>query len=232
MLESRRLLRVEIVVLLVGGLACATTSNKSATDSARATDYAVKAAAEKKATPGTPGADEDVLAIDTNGDNKPDVFKYFPKGKVPTDITKPETGGPLLRAERDLNGDGKVDVWTWYNPDGTKLRESFDLDFDGKVDLVVFYEKTQVVRTEYYTTGRDKPDVYKYYDKGSSSASNGTGKEPVRSTRGSTGTAIKSTVSARTTTETAPSTAGSSLPGKPEQSGLRGGQSPSQAKHH
>jgi hypothetical protein len=120
----------------------------------------------RKPQTGIPGPDEEVVTIDSNADGRPDVFKYYQKGKAPTDPTKPDSGGPLLRKEADLNGDGKIDVWTWYNPDATKLREAFDLDFDGKIDVVVFYEKNQVVRKEYYSAGHDRPDTYKYYEKG------------------------------------------------------------------
>jgi hypothetical protein len=141
----------------------APAADTKATD-AKPADAEVKPTGQKQSM-GVPGPDEDVVAIDSNGDGKPDIFKFYQKGKAPTDPNKPDTGGPLLRKEADLNGDGKIDVWTWYNPDGGRLREAFDLDFDGKVDVVVFYEKAQVVRKEYYSACHDRPDTFKYYEK-------------------------------------------------------------------
>jgi hypothetical protein len=164
MAAMHRSFRLLPVVAVAMAVACATAPVKQTSDDAHPTDPAKQP--EKKALAGVPGPDEDMLTIDSNGDGKADVFKYYPKGKIPTDPNKPETGGPLLRAERDLNGDNRIDVWTWYNSDGTKQKESFDLDFDGKVDLIVYYEKNLVVKKEYYSSGREKADVYKYYDKG------------------------------------------------------------------
>jgi antitoxin component YwqK of YwqJK toxin-antitoxin module len=119
-----------------------------------------------KTSGGLAGAGEEVVSVDSNGDGKPDVFKFYPKGKVPADPNKPDVGSGLLRKEADLNTDGKIDVWAWYNADGTKLREAFDLDYDSKVDLIVFYEKQQVIRKEIYTAGCERPSAFKYYEKG------------------------------------------------------------------
>ena len=99
-------------------------------------------------------------------DGHPDLFKYYPKGKAPTDPGRPETGAPPLRKEVDLNGDGRISWWVWYGPDGVRTKEAFDFDFDGHVDEVVFYEKGVRVRVEGYSAGYDQPDTFKYYDNG------------------------------------------------------------------
>ena len=39
----------------------------------------------------------------------------------------------LLKKEIDLNIDGKIDVWRYYDDKGEKIRDEMDMDFDGKV---------------------------------------------------------------------------------------------------
>jgi hypothetical protein len=148
--------------------ACATTPKPPVltdTDGKPESKSEVSEPSTVSAKPGAPGPDEEVLSFDVNGDGKPDMFKFYPKGKLPTDPARPETGGAVLRKELDLNGDGKIDMWTWYAPDGSRVREAMDVDFDGKVDEVVFYEKNVRVRVEWYTAGHDKPDTFRYYEK-------------------------------------------------------------------
>jgi hypothetical protein len=100
-----------------------------------------------------PAANEKVTEQDTNGDDKPDVWR----------ITVDER---VVRKELDINWDGRVDITTSYDARGEREREAMDLDFDGKVDSVYFYEKGINVRRERDLNGDGKPDVWVFYEKG------------------------------------------------------------------
>jgi hypothetical protein len=107
-----------------------------------------------------PKADhERVVDMDLNTDGKPDVWVYT----VPDGST--EGPGRVVRKERDLNGDGRVDLTTYYEGGGQKQREAMDLDFDGKVDSVFFYEGGLNVRRERDLDGDGRADVWLYYEK-------------------------------------------------------------------
>jgi hypothetical protein len=145
--------------------ACATTPSPSVVDVESRPEPAFEANAASEEPAGKPATNEDVLSFDVNGDKKPDLFRFYEKGKLPTDPSRPETGGPVVRKEVDLNGDGKIDMWTWFAPDGARTKESLDLDYDGKIDETVIYEKNIRVRVEGFTSGRDRADTFKYYEK-------------------------------------------------------------------
>jgi hypothetical protein len=125
----------------------------------------VRAAAEAQ-KPGTPGPDEDVVEIDFNNDARPDVYKFFAKSTAKAPGAGGDAQGGLVRKEADLNRDGRLDLWSWYGRDGVLERQSYDLDFDGRVDVVVFYEKGVIIRKEFYHAFAERPDTFKYYEKG------------------------------------------------------------------
>lgn len=124
--------------------------------------------------PGQPGPGEEVVEFDYNNDRKPDLYKFYAEGTSPNSrraaATKDGSAGDVvdrpLRSESDLNGDGRIDVWTWFSREGAVDRTSYDLDFDGHVDVVSFYEKGVVVRKEVFHGFREKPDTFKYFEKG------------------------------------------------------------------
>src|SRR5947207_637764 len=94
--------------------------------------------------------------FDLNHDQKADdwkVFKLLPDAKSPG-----KTVEVLIKRELDTNFDGKPDIVTLYNEDGTKSKESFDLDFDGHFDVVDTYEKGILVRKETFHGVSPKPD--------------------------------------------------------------------------
>jgi len=105
-----------------------------------------------------PVANEIVTEYDLTHDGKTNVWKF-----VLRDAAGKET---LLRKEKDLNGDGKVDTWEKYAPDGTTIRIVHDLDFDGKADETLHFEKDQLVKKELAFGFDGAARSWNYYEKG------------------------------------------------------------------
>jgi len=172
---SRQALLVACLAVAVGG--CSLFGPKTApaagTTGAAAAPGADPAAAREDVSASAdatvethPGADEEVVQLDINNDKKPDVYKFYPKGQVPKDDGSGGDAAPPLRKAVDLNGDGRIDLWTWFNRDASIQKQAFDLDFDGRIDELVYYEKGAVVRKELFHSFGDKPDTFKFYEKG------------------------------------------------------------------
>jgi len=104
-----------------------------------------------------PQAGEQVTAYDLTHSGKPDAWKYTFK------VGDQER---VARKEKDLNGDGKVDVWELYGEDGSIVQVVYDLDFDGKPDETLFYEKDQLVKKELSFGFDGVPRTFAYYEKG------------------------------------------------------------------
>lgn len=108
-----------------------------------------------------------VQRIDVNGDNKPDVFKFFritgpaPKGKDESDAPR-----VLVRKEMDVNFDGKMDVVEYYTGESGKeqlIRQEYDLDFDGRVDETRHYKSGHVTLIELDLGFDGRTDTWRYY---------------------------------------------------------------------
>lgn len=106
-----------------------------------------------------PQTGEEVVTSDLNGDGKPDVFKYYLPSSSEGELM-------LVRREMDLNFDGRLDLWNWYDEKGELLKQAFDLDFDGQIDVFSWFEHGVVVRKELSQRSGDRPDTFKYYDQG------------------------------------------------------------------
>jgi hypothetical protein len=78
------------------------------------------------------------------------------------------TDGPrgLRRKELDLNWDGRVDVRTHFDGAGSIEREEMDGDFDGRVDWVDHYQGGKRVLTEVDTDYNGAFDLFKTYEQG------------------------------------------------------------------
>ena len=91
-----------------------------------------------------------VKSFDLDRDEKPDQWILTRSGEK--------------RVERDLNFDGRVDMWQYTGKDGSIAEEEMDLDLDGKVDLVVYYDKGVVTRKEISVDFSGKFAIVKFYD--------------------------------------------------------------------
>jgi antitoxin component YwqK of YwqJK toxin-antitoxin module len=101
-----------------------------------------------------------VLKFDVNGDNRPDIRKYV---REKTDASG-HVEDVVVRKEIDLNNDGKIDVWRYYDEKGELVKERLDLDFDGLIDCTIYYKSGVVEHKEYDTNFDGKPDLWKYYN--------------------------------------------------------------------
>jgi len=82
-------------------------------------------------------------SMDTSGDNVADVRKVFRLEGEGQKVVK-----VLVCRELDLNGDGRKDIFRFYNDEGRPLREETDADFDGRIDSIAFFENSRIVRQE------------------------------------------------------------------------------------
>ena len=78
----------------------------------------------------------------------------------------PEEKG-IIRLEKDLNGDGKVDDILWFDAKGDKVKESVDASFDGRMDTFYYYNARGVLsRVEVDTSFDDKIDLWVWLTEG------------------------------------------------------------------
>jgi hypothetical protein len=170
--------RFALAVAALAAVSCAAPQKAGPTPAGAA------AAARARTLPSgfEPQPGETVTAHDVTRSGKPDEWRY-----VVRDASGKEV---LVRKEKDLNGDGKVDTWEKYGPDGTVVRVAYDLDFDGSPDEILhfdhgqlvekelafgfdglprtrsFYEHGRLVRKERDTNGDGKVDTWEYWENG------------------------------------------------------------------
>lgn len=106
--------------------------------------------------------------FDINGDKKPDVFKYYRlvDGAKPADGKEKVQKKALIRAERDVNFDRRIDIVEYYKGEPgkeVKEREEFDLDLDGRVDATHYYKDGNIERIEEDLGFDGKVDTWKFY---------------------------------------------------------------------
>jgi len=142
------------LLLSLAGLAmvsCATAPSPRATQPPSESGPAVIPGFERQ-------PNEIVTEYDLAHRGKSDLWKYAVKDAAGKEV--------LLRKEKDLNGDGKIDTWEKYAPDGSLVRAVYDLDFDGKPDVTLFFEKDQLVKKELALGFDGVPRTWNYYEKG------------------------------------------------------------------
>lgn len=113
-------------------------------------------------------ADDILRLFDTDGDGRADVQKAFrpaeePEGAPQGAEPKP---GRLVRKELDLNHDGRMDMWRYYDANGEQFMDAYDFDFDGHVDQVNFYEHGAVVQKAKDLDGDGVSDSWTYLENG------------------------------------------------------------------
>lgn len=96
-------------------------------------------------------ADFDVQTADVNLDNRPDQFTYT-------------SGGRVVWVERDLDFDGRIDLYEYYDTQGAVVEQEFQLDFDDVIDVVRRYENGRLISKEMATGFGGRMNLVKYYN--------------------------------------------------------------------
>ncbi|MDP9152378.1 MAG: hypothetical protein M3O36_20825 [Myxococcota bacterium] len=91
--------------------------------------------------------------LDTNNDNRPDIRR----------VLDPSTGHEVCRIV-DLNHDGKVDLYEYFNAEGSVRRREFCYDDSAAVNAIELYERGTLVQRKYDTTGHQRIDTWDWFD--------------------------------------------------------------------
>lgn len=95
----------------------------------------------------------DVERIDADGDGRPDIFIV-------------RSGGHEVCRAVDLNLDGVIDRWTYFDADGRPRRQESDYDRDGRIDEIALFRDGVVVERQRATSLVDRLDTWQFYEKG------------------------------------------------------------------
>ena len=105
-----------------------------------------------------PRRGETLATAELGGNGKPGVWRYTRRGA---------DGKPFLaRQEKDLDGDGRTDLWEEFGEDGQVRQQTFDLDLDGKPDAILFFERGSLVRKEFAIGLDGRPRAWAFYEDG------------------------------------------------------------------
>lgn len=141
---SSRCLLVALMTAAVASCASSTPEPKSAKSANGERDTAIvhepcekdSAAAQK---------------VDVNGDGTPDIIHVSKDGREVCRVV-------------DLNLDGAIDAFIYYDGQGLERRRESDFDRDGRADEIAHYERGAVVLKERETNFDDKLDTWDYYE--------------------------------------------------------------------
>jgi hypothetical protein len=145
-------------LLLTAGLLAAACASKQRIAMTPVTAPSESAAAVATIAEFRPHPSERVTAFDVSRRGRPDLWKYS--------VVVGEGKERVIRKERDLNGDGRVDCWEAFDEEGNLVKQAYDLDFDGKPDLVISYEGGQLVKKEFAPGFDGRFQTFAYYENG------------------------------------------------------------------
>ncbi|HYO96269.1 MAG TPA: hypothetical protein VER33_17240 [Polyangiaceae bacterium] len=91
--------------------------------------------------------------LDANGDGKPNV-------------TIVREGGREVCRAVDLNFDGVVDTWTYYDGNGKVRRRETDYDRDGRIDEISIYKDALLAEKRRATLLANRLDTWEFYQAG------------------------------------------------------------------
>lgn len=99
------------------------------------------------------GASSSAQKVDVNGDGKPDIIHVMSGGKEVCRIV-------------DLNMDGAVDAFIYYDDQGRERRRESDFDRDGRADEIAIFEGGQLKLKMRETNFDNKIDTWDHYEGG------------------------------------------------------------------
>jgi hypothetical protein len=99
------------------------------------------------------GSSSDAQKVDVNGDGKPDIIHVMKAGKEVCRIV-------------DLNMDGSIDAFIYYDDQGRERRRESDFDRDGRADEIAIFEGGVLKLKMRETNFDNKLDTWDYYEGG------------------------------------------------------------------
>ena len=73
-------------------------------------------------------------------------------------------GTEITRVDRDMNGDGQIDRWEYYDASQKLVKVGFSLAGDGVLDAWAYHDEAgQITKVEVSTRRDDKIDRWEYY---------------------------------------------------------------------
>lgn len=91
--------------------------------------------------------------LDADGDGRPEV-------------TIVKEGGRRVCQAADLNLDGRIDVYSYFDESGALRRREYDFDHDGAIDEIIEYNAGVPVRSERATLLANRLDTWDFYENG------------------------------------------------------------------
>jgi hypothetical protein len=98
-------------------------------------------------------SDKISTTVDKDKNGRPDIWSY-----------RETEDSPISIRALDLNQDGKQDLRTYYDNNGSITREEIDGDFDGIVDIIDYYTNNQRTESQIDTNSDSTFDVFRFYD--------------------------------------------------------------------
>jgi hypothetical protein len=95
----------------------------------------------------------EVQKIDANGDGKPDITIVL-------------AGGHELCRAVDLNFDGVIDAYSYFDPAGQLRRRENDYDKDGQIDQITIFKGGQIAEKDQSTAFAKHLDTWEFYQAG------------------------------------------------------------------
>jgi hypothetical protein len=151
---ARRRVQTAALFLLAAATAC--TGGRASGEAAAQAQDVLEA---RRAGVPDPEPGDRIVSFDVSRDGNPNIYHHYRE--------LPDGTERLVRKDIDLNGNGRVDVWRFYDDSERLVKEAFDLDFDGVVDVWNFYdERGRIVRKEADLSLDGRTDLWKFYENG------------------------------------------------------------------
>ena len=126
-----------------------------------------EAEADKAKSPAAGGEKRDTTIVHEPCDTESsETVKVDVKGNGTPAIYHVMKGGKEVCRAVDLNMDGKIDVFIYYDDQGRERRREQDFDRDGRADEITIYENGQIKLKLRETNYDDKIDTWDYYENG------------------------------------------------------------------
>ena len=82
------------------------------------------------------------------------------------DVTTVKSGNAISCQAFDLNFDGKVDSWVYFDPNGQVRRRESDYDRDGRIDEIAMFNAGVLVEKHRATTLANRLDTWDFFKAG------------------------------------------------------------------